>query len=169
MEWRSPPGEGVLQHRAASSSSCRRLQEATCRAENLAGLSHFCDDQTNRDHKARPGRTEQNRNPCAHLVSLPTPRQARLGSAQEGSPVCANPASHLDIFFPPSARRPCFLATFQDREAGRCHPGCCIDFIAVLPANSAGVALYVLYYRQMRKAITSFRQCLRIDPNSVTY
>lgn len=44
---------------AASSSSCRRLQEASCRAENLAGLlSHFWDDQTNRDHKARPGRTD---------------------------------------------------------------------------------------------------------------
>lgn len=71
MEWRSPPGEGVLQRCAASSSSCRRLQEATCRVENLAGLlSHFWDDQTNRDHKARPGR-EQNRTETLRPPGLP--------------------------------------------------------------------------------------------------
>lgn len=122
---RSPPAKVCYsccaQH--ASSSSCRRLQEATCRAKKtLLDCRTSGDEQTNRPHAEGPDRTEQNRPPSGPPGVNP---RGLAGLCQPSLPpghLLAVPTAALPVLSGPSACRPCFLATFQDREAGRCQP-----------------------------------------------
>lgn len=76
--------QGGVLRRHASSSSCRRLQVASCRAENLAGPSHLWDELTDQLAHMQTGQTRlavQNSTP---LRSCGTPCRARSGVNPRG-------------------------------------------------------------------------------------
>ena len=101
----------------ASSSSRRRLQEATCRAEILAGLSHLWDEHTPDESTTcrQADLTEQNGTaPPPPAPAAGPPSRPAWGEPKRARRSVPTQPCHLGT---------CFLATFQDKEAGRCHPG----------------------------------------------
>lgn len=164
MEWRSPPGEGVLLRvqrcavlqAQAHAGGCRR------RAAEQKTLLDCCrtSGTTRRTATTKQDLAEQTPNPPSGPPGVNPRGLARL----------CQPS------LPPTSRQSCLLvvpAFLRPSKTGR------------QGAVTPGEVLILLWYyqitvqvqccrcctidRQMRKAITSSRQCLRIDPNTVTY